>query len=289
MYTELYHIVFHNQEEGRSIMKEKQPTSKRSPVKDKSDIQELQARLSKKLRMIIFLPLGVLIAVSYYAYDVTSRLSDLEVGERVSFIERTWKETNNINFAIREYEKLSQEQKTPRLLVRLGGLYYKRTSFSDLTKKGDIERALQNLQEANALYQEKHNKEFWLANSTLASIYYEQQELEKAIDAGEKAIALNPIDAYSLNTLAWIYGTSPDPAFQRFTKAKRYAEEAVKLTTRKDYDALDTLAVVYQRVGEIDKAVNILKDVIGKDSSIPKATLAELNQHLETFEKMKLG
>ena len=269
-------------------MNEKLSTSGKSPVKRESDIQQLQARLSKKLKMIFFIPLGVLVAVSNYAYDMASRLSHLEVGERVNFIERTWKETNNINFAIQEYEKLAKEQKTPQLLVRLGALYYQRTSFSDLTKIGDIERAIRTLQAANALYQEKHNKEFWLANSTLASIYFDQEELEKAIDAGEKAIALNPIDVYSLNTLAWIYVTSPDPAFQRFTKAKQYANEAVKLTNRKEYDALDTLAVVYQRVGEIDEAVDILKDVIGNDRSIPKATVADLKQRLEELKKDKM-
>jgi tetratricopeptide (TPR) repeat protein len=269
-------------------MKEKLSTSGKSPVKGESDIQQLQARLSKKLKMIFFIPLAALIAVSYYAYDMSARLSQLEVGDRVNFIERTWKETNNINFAIQEYEKLAKEQKTPQLLVRLGALYYQRTSFSDLTKIGDIERAIQTLQAANALYQEKHNKEFCLANSTLASIYFDQEELEKAIDAGEKAIALNPIDVYSLNTLAWIYVTSPDPAFQRFTKAKQYANEAVKLTNRKEYDALDTLAVVYKRVGEIDEAVGILKAVIGNDRSIPKAALADLNQRLEELEKDKM-
>ncbi len=138
------------------------------------------------------------------------------------------------------------------------------------------------------MYQERHSREFWLANSTLASIYYSQNDVEKAIDAGEKAIALNPIDAYSLNTLAWIYVTSPDPAFQRFTKARRYAEKAVKLTNRKEYDALDTLAEVYQRLGKIDLAVDILKGVIGKDRSIPKAALADLNQRLEELEKDKM-
>lgn len=269
-------------------MKEKLSTSGKSPVKGESDIQQLQARLSKKLKMIFFIPLAALIAVSYYAYDMTSRLSHLEVGERVNFIERTWKRTHNINFAIQEYEKLAKEQKTPQLLVRLGALYYQRTSFSDLTKIGDIERAIQTLQAANALYQEKHNKEFWLANSTLAYIYFDQEELEKAIEAGEKAIALNPNDTESLNTLAWIYVTSPDPAFQRFTKARRYAKKAVELTNRKEYGALDTLAEVYQRLGEIDLAVDILKGVIRKDRSIPKAALADLNQRLEKLEKDKM-
>ena len=269
-------------------MTEKLSTSGKSPVKGESDIQELQSRLSKKLRMISFLPLAALIAVSYYAYDMTSRLSHLEVGERVNFIERTWKRTNNINFAIQEYEKLAKERETPQLLVRLGALYYKRTSFSDLTKIEDIERAIRTLQAANALYQKKHNKESWLANSTLAYMYFGQEELEKAIDAGEKAIALNPNDTEALNTLAWIYVTSNDPAFQRFTKARRYAEKAVKLTNRKEYGALDTLAEVYQRLGEIDLAVDILKGVIGKDRSIPKAALADLNERLEELEKDKM-
>ena len=269
-------------------MKEKLSTSGKSPVKGESDIQELQSRLSKKLRMISFIPLAALIAVSYYAYDMTSRLSHLEVGERVNFIERSFKDSHNINFAIQEYENLAKEQKTPQLLVRLGGLYSQRAWRSDPPMEEDIKLALKTLHEGNALYQERHSREFWLANSTLASIYYSQNDVEKAIDAGEKAIALNPIDAYSLNTLAWIYVTSPDPAFQRFTKARRYAEKAVKLTNRKEYGALDTLAEVYQRLGEIDLAVDILKGVIGNDRSIPKAALADFKRRLEELEKDKM-
>ena len=238
--------------------------------------------------MIFFIPLAALMAVSYYAYDMTSRLSHLEVGDRVNFIERTWERTRNINFAIQEYEKLAKGQKNPQLLVRLGELYYSRSWFPNHTDGKDIELAIKTIHEGNTLYQEKHEKEFWLANSTLASIYYSQKELEKAIEAGEKAIALNPNDTESLNTLAWIYVTSPDPAFQRFTKARRYAEKAVKLTNKKEYETLDTLAVVYQRLGEIDLAVDILKGVIDKDRSIPKATLADFNQRLEELEKDKM-
>ena len=137
-------------------MKEKLSTSGKSPVKRESDIQQLQARLSKKLKMIFFIPLAALIAVSYYAYDMSARLSQLEVGDRVNFIERTLKDSHNISFAIQEYEKLAKEQKTPQLLVRLGGLYSQRAWLSNPTKEEDIKLAINTLHEGNALYQEKH-------------------------------------------------------------------------------------------------------------------------------------
>ena len=212
-------------------MKKKNPKEKPgmaplSAISVGADPKRLQNKLATRLLLIFLFPVIAFLLVGYYGYNISARVTLLEVGEKVNYIERLWTRTGNVNLVIHEYEKLRKEYQSPELLVRLGGLYFRRSNTPNLGQIGDIERALELLHDANARNLENHGEEFWLANSTLASLYEQQNDLEKAIEAGEKAVKANPNDAEALNTLAWIYADSKDPAFQKFTKAKRYAEKA---------------------------------------------------------------
>ncbi len=239
------------------------------------DIQRLQAKLAKRLSLIFLFPLAGLIAIGVYAYDLNSRLAQLEVGSKVASLER-WVLDKNFDLAISEYEKLVARYPTPELLTRLGAFYYQRAEDHQPMIASDQERAIEMLKKANALHVERQGKEFWLANRTLAYIQLVRGESywDQAVEAGEKAIAENPYDDESYNNLAWIYAVTTNPAVKDLGKAEQYAQRAVQLTRGQDASMLDTLRTVYVVKGGNDQRIDKLDAEIAALQDIPSATHA---------------
>jgi serine/threonine protein kinase/tetratricopeptide (TPR) repeat protein len=83
----------------------------------------------------------------------------------------------------------------------------------------------------------------------------QQGDLDKAKAYCQKLLALKPLNASSLNEIAWNFATSAEPGLRDGSNAVAFAEQAVAMTSRTDANILDTLAGAYAQAGQFDKAV----------------------------------
>jgi Zn-dependent protease with chaperone function len=97
-------------------------------------------------------------------------------------------------------------------------------------------------------------------HENLAMAYHDIGRLEKAIEAYERVIALDPLRAVALNNLAWILVTAPDEDLRDRKHALMLAKEAVKLDRSPVF--LDTLAEAYYENGLVPEAIDVIKEAI---------------------------
>ena len=211
-------------------------SSARSTAPRRSDVAYLQKRLAFRMLLVSLVPLAVIAVLGVYAYRLTARLVEVEVLERSSYIDRVYKDTHNVGWAVAEYQALAdQNPNNPRILVRLGAIYH---------RAGKHDRAIEVLSRAITLKPDE-----WEAHSTLAYVQLERRRFAEALEAGEAAIRLSAADMQAHNNLAWIYSGVEDERFRNLGKAVAYAERAVTSTRCRQTDYLDTLAEVYQQSG----------------------------------------
>jgi tetratricopeptide (TPR) repeat protein len=219
-------------------------SSARSTAPRRSDVADLQQRLAFRLLLVSLVPFAIIAVLGVYAYRLSSRLAEVEVLERVSYVDRVYRDTHNVGWALAEYEALAKRNPdNPRILVRLGALYH---------QTGEDKGAVARLTRAIALKPDE-----WESHSTLAYVALERGRFADAIEAGEAAIRLSDTDMQAHNNLAWIYATAEDERFRNLPKAVVYAERAVTATHCRQPDYLDTLAEVYRRSGRAGEAAKI--------------------------------
>jgi putative PEP-CTERM system TPR-repeat lipoprotein len=102
----------------------------------------------------------------------------------------------------------------------------------------------------------------------LGQRYLAAKDLAKARAAFEKASALAPNDAATLNNLAWIYQAAGDP------RAAQFAERAHALAPASP-DIADTFGWILVQQGQVDKGVPMLREAAAK---LPNN--AEVRYHL---------
>jgi Flp pilus assembly protein TadD len=69
------------------------------------------------------------------------------------------------------------------------------------------------------------------------------------------ALALSPQTVESLNNLAWLLATDPEPKSRNGAEAVQWAEQACALTGWKQHQILGTLAAAYAETGRFADAV----------------------------------
>ena len=219
-------------------------SSARSIAARHSAVNHLQQRLAFRLLLLCLVPLAIIAVLGVYAYRLSGRVQEIEVLERVSYVDRIYREIHNVPWAVAEYKTLSgRHPGNPRILVRLGALYH---------EDGQDDRAVELLRKAIAL-----RADDWEAFSTLAYIELNRHNDAAAIAAGEMAIRHSHTDVQAYNNLAWTYATTHDQRLRDLPKAVTYAEKAVTLTRCRQKDYLDTLAEVYRRSGRAEEAGKI--------------------------------
>jgi tetratricopeptide (TPR) repeat protein len=188
-------------------------------------IVRLQTILARRVLLIFALPLLVIMILGMYTYYLSGKMDTLNTLQRIAFIERMMQKTQSHEWALREYEELAKKYPHPQVLVRLGALYYESRGPQEALKK------LDQAQEMEPTY--------WEIYSTRAYIHWQQDNIEQAIHAGEKALDLNPHDAQTYNLLAWVY--AHEAPVVDLSKALDYAVKAVAYTRGRDDEAVDTL------------------------------------------------
>ena len=209
-----------------------------------SEVARLQERLAFRLLLVFLVPLLVIALLGVYAYRLSARVQEVEILERVSYVDRVYRDTHNVSWALAEYRVLAEQYpRNPRIYVRLGALHH---------EKGEDQESVKYLKDAIAL-----KPSDWEAYSTLAYVELSRRNERAAIEAGEAALRHNPVETQTYNNLAWIYATSKDDRIRDLAKAEDYASKAVAATRCQQKDYLDTLAVVYRRTNRAEHAADV--------------------------------
>jgi tetratricopeptide (TPR) repeat protein len=227
----------------------------RSPASADYDISRLQRTLATRCLLIFALPFLVILVLGGYSYQLSSRVTELEALQQISFIERLMRKNYSHEWALTEYQKLVHYYPHPQVWVRLGALYFERGTPEDRLQ------AVAILEQAKAI-----EPDYWETYSTLAYIYMQEQNESKAIEAGEMAVQLNTLDGQTYNNLAWLHATSTNPDISNLAKAQEYALKAVGYTRGRNSQYMDTLAEIYARTGRVNLAMETLQQAISGES-----------------------
>ncbi|MCS7272107.1 MAG: tetratricopeptide repeat protein, partial [Gemmataceae bacterium] len=100
----------------------------------------------------------------------------------------------------------------------------------------------------------QHNPTVELYNRR-AEMYYYAGEYAAALRDHMQALKLDPHNPQTLNMLAWIWSTCPDPEFRNGPRAKECATRACELTEWSEPGLIDTLAAACAECGDYDLAV----------------------------------
>lgn len=119
-----------------------------------------------------------------------------------------------------------------------------------LLEKGRAEESRAHLQAAIALDPHDADAHYNLGNTFLA-----MGRAREAVAQYQQALEINPDDTETMNNMAWILATSPDPMIRDGTKAVTLAERAVLLTDNKEQRVVSTLAAAYAEIGRFPEAV----------------------------------
>lgn len=233
---------------------------------DDFDLGRLQKRLASRVLLIFLLPCAIAAVLVVFIFVLTARVKEAELAIKLVNIERVWTKDKNYQWAIDEYTRLARQSSRPEVLVRLGALQLRLDPPNTVAALETLERA------------KRMDPGYWETYSTLSYAYVKTNHAREAIAEGEAALRLNPADAQTYNNLAWVYATSADPAVRDLDKAKVYAESAVRLTRETQPAYLDTLAEVYARRGERQRAAQQLRKAIAIS---PNATAPPLRARLE--------
>jgi arylsulfatase A-like enzyme/Flp pilus assembly protein TadD len=123
-------------------------------------------------------------------------------------------------------------------------------------------------------------------HKTLATLFYQQDNINDAMNHWESALKLDPNDAMTLNNLAYIYATQSEGEFKNPQKAVQIAERACKLTDYKDPVILDTLSIAYAASDRNFEAIETAKKALALAVSSENQKLAdEIRGHLKNFQK----
>ncbi|MGB5158715.1 M48 family metallopeptidase [Desulfobacterium sp. N47] len=116
----------------------------------------------------------------------------------------------------------------------------------------------------------------------LGDLYYSLNYYEKAKNAYEQALAIDPNNSIVQNNLAWLYATCEDENIKNADLAVRLAEAAVK--NKKSAHIFDTLAQSYFAAGRYNEAVEAGKKALSMaeaDKSYYEKQLAGFMDHLQ--------
>lgn len=200
--------------------------------------------VARRLLWLFALPFVMTAILVVMFFVLNKRLSEVELGTKLVTIERYLSADENYAAAIDQYEELAKNNPSAPILTRLGMLYF----LLDQDKNKDVAiHRLELAKQADPGYPELYR--------SLAFIYLTTGQFKEAIEAGKKALELNPKDAGTYNNLAWLYATSKEPTAKDLHLALEYAQKAVALTNGQQASFLDTLGEVYFALGDRENAL----------------------------------
>ena len=113
--------------------------------------------------------------------------------------------------------------------------------------------------------------------------------MSQALSIYQKALAVSPTNVLLLNNLAWDLAAHPNPALRDGPAAVNYAEQAARLTNRRDGSILDTLAAAYAQAGRFPEAAAAMREALALlKAPDDEARRVQWQRTLDQYEARKL-
>jgi tetratricopeptide (TPR) repeat protein len=238
------------------------------PLADFEQILANQKALGKRFLWLLLVPFVLTAIMVGMFFVITSLLTDVEVLTKRMNIDRYLEMEGNYIWAVRGYEEIAKTHPSASVLARLGVLYFQADPKNE-------KAAIETLDRAKGL--DPNN---WEVYRSLTYIYTATNRPKDAIEAGQKALALNDVDSGTYNNLAWSFATTSDENLRNLQLAETYALKAIDLTRDKHAEYFDTLARVYVAKGERDQAIQAFRSAIALAS---QRDLQTYQKHLKQY------
>jgi tetratricopeptide (TPR) repeat protein len=125
------------------------------------------------------------------------------------------------------------------------------------------------------------------AHAGLASVAVTQGQVVEAVAHYRRALQLDPDLPAALVDLAWILATSEREDVRAPQEAVRLAERVAELTSQRDANVLDTLAMAYAAAGDPSRAVQTAQAALDLAMAEAWTDLAvRIRQRLELYRRM---
>jgi tetratricopeptide (TPR) repeat protein len=149
-----------------------------------------------------------------------------------------------------------------------------------LAAKGQLDDAIVLLQKAVMI-----RPDFAAAYADLGSMFLTKRQDLEAIASYEKALELAPRSLTSLNNLAWLFATNPDPSIRNGPKALALAEQAVQISGGADPFYLHKLAAAYAATGRFSQALETARRALQLATDQGSSALAgELQRNISVYQ-----
>ncbi len=144
-----------------------------------------------------------------------------------------------------------------------------------LVDEGKNDAALVQLHEALAIA-----PGFAEGRCELARVLEHQGKIQEAINQYRVALHYNPDQLETLNNLAWLLATCPDPKFRNGAEAVRLAERACAVTHYQKTACIGTLAAAYAEAGQYADAIKTAERAIASATALGEKNLLDKNRQL---------
>jgi tetratricopeptide (TPR) repeat protein len=115
------------------------------------------------------------------------------------------------------------------------------------------------------------------AHAELGNLAYDREDYQAAEGFYKKALEHNPVDDSSMNNLAWIYAVQGI----HLREGMRLSRRSLRLRPQAP-SYMDTLAELYYKVGDTERAIQIIRQAIALDPDNPELR-AHLHKQLAKF------
>jgi len=178
--------------------------------------------------------------------------------------------SGRLDMAVGEYERALQLR--PEYAIARNNL------GTALLQLGRPEEALRSFREAARI-----DPALGEAHLNVALVAQALGQFADAATAFRRTLELNPKWVTALAGLAMVLAAAPDANVRKPSEAIALAQRAVELTSRRDANALDVLAVAFAAAGEFERAGTIIDEAIALQ---PSAAITEvLRRHKAMFEQ----
>lgn len=147
--------------------------------------------------------------------------------------------------------------------------------------KGDLLKAIEDSTEA--LYFAPENL---IMLKQRGYYYYNMREIDNALLDWQNVLRLSPTDQDLLNTVSWIFATSPSPTRRNGKEALKLATRACEATAWSSWGCLDTLAAAYAENGNYKEAVKIQNQALNM-VGVSEDHLKSMRKRLLLYENQK--
>jgi Flp pilus assembly protein TadD len=150
------------------------------------------------------------------------------------------------------------------------------------TDRGDFIQAIDYFQKA--LHLKPDSAE---AHTNLGIALQKYGRFNDAIIHIRRSLQIEPDNPVTINNLAWLFATCPDPNFRNPAQAISLAQQACRATAYVNPELLDTLAAAFASAGRFDEAVITAQKALNLANENNKQIFGAIKSHLDLYKASK--